>query len=214
MKLCFTVVGRGTDLWQCTLIVLPHWNTRLPVPWACYPNQLHYPDTEATSPCPILIMPRARLGRDKYQVIGLTRLGFKNCRLRTRTRSRRTGGGCSTHSATQTGVEWQCVCMGCSNRCIVACAHLGNGTSRRTVTLEAPLLRTNDPVRYEAVLHSCWKSLMGGSETVSTHGDFILLSQWTSGCQQNDLLSHSVSLSWNGANQYLPYPNNTERRYY
>ena len=33
----------------------------------CYLTQLHYPDTEPTSPCPILIMPSARLGSDKYQ---------------------------------------------------------------------------------------------------------------------------------------------------
>ena len=33
----------------------------------CYPTQLHYPDTERTSPCPILIMPGARLGSDQYQ---------------------------------------------------------------------------------------------------------------------------------------------------
>ena len=43
--------------------------------------------------------------------------------------------------------------MGGSNRCIVACAHLRNGTGRRTATLAAPLLLTSGPVRYEAVLH-------------------------------------------------------------
>ena len=32
------------------------------------------------------------------------------------------------------------LCMGSSFRCIVACAHLGNGTSHRTVRLMAPLL--------------------------------------------------------------------------
>ena len=36
-------------------------------PMTCYPTQLHYPDTEPTSPCPILIMPSARLGSDRYQ---------------------------------------------------------------------------------------------------------------------------------------------------
>ena len=45
----------------------------------CYPTQSHYPDTEPTGPCPILIMPSARLGSDKYKfkVIGLTRPEFK-----------------------------------------------------------------------------------------------------------------------------------------
>ena len=38
----------------------------------CYPIESHYPDTELTSPCPILIMPSARLGSDKYQ-FGSTR---------------------------------------------------------------------------------------------------------------------------------------------
>ena len=30
-----------------------------------YPTQSHYNDTELISPCPILIMPGARLGNDK-----------------------------------------------------------------------------------------------------------------------------------------------------
>ena len=33
----------------------------------CYPTQSPYPDTEPTSPCPILIMTSIRLGSDKYQ---------------------------------------------------------------------------------------------------------------------------------------------------
>ena len=32
-----------------------------------YLTQLHYPDTEPSSPCPFLIMPSARLGSDKHQ---------------------------------------------------------------------------------------------------------------------------------------------------
>ena len=32
-----------------------------------YPTQSHYPDAELTSPCPILIMQNAKLGRDKCQ---------------------------------------------------------------------------------------------------------------------------------------------------
>ena len=44
----------------------------------CYPTHLHYPDTEQTRPCPILIMPNAKLGSDK--AIGLTRTGLKNAR--------------------------------------------------------------------------------------------------------------------------------------
>ena len=32
-----------------------------------YPTQSHYPDTELTRPCPILLMLRAMLGTEKYQ---------------------------------------------------------------------------------------------------------------------------------------------------
>ena len=34
-----------------------------------YPTQSHYPDTEPTSPCPILIMLSAWLGSNKYQFL-------------------------------------------------------------------------------------------------------------------------------------------------
>ena len=33
-----------------------------------YPTHPHYPNTEPTSPCPILIMPSVQLGSDKYQL--------------------------------------------------------------------------------------------------------------------------------------------------
>ena len=45
------------------------------------------------------------------------------------------------------------VCMGGLYRYIVACAHLGNGTGRRPVTMAAPLLLTSGPAKYEAELH-------------------------------------------------------------
>ena len=40
---------------------------------SCYPTQSHYPDTEPTTPFPILIMCLAK----KWQCIGLTRPGFE-----------------------------------------------------------------------------------------------------------------------------------------
>ena len=44
-----------------------------------YPLQSHYPDMVVTSPCPMLLMPRPRLGSDKYQLYkSLIRLG-QNC---------------------------------------------------------------------------------------------------------------------------------------
>ena len=69
--------------------------------------------------------------------------------------------------------------MGSSYRCIVACAHLGNGQGCRTATMVAPLPVTSGPVRYEAVLQSCGTSPVAGGGgwyrlvTGCTHGDFI-----------------------------------------
>ena len=61
---------------------------------------------------------------------------------------------------------------------VVACAHLGKATGRRTATMAAPLLvlLTSGPVRYEAVLHSCGTSVVGEGGwyrlvTVCTHGN-------------------------------------------
>ena len=54
-----------------------------------------------------------------------------------------------------------CVYMDGSPYCIVACAHLGNSTGHRTATMVAPLVTTG-PARYEAVLHSCGTSPVGG----------------------------------------------------
>ena len=34
-----------------------------------YPTQSHYLETEQTSPCPVLIMPSARLGSNKYNFL-------------------------------------------------------------------------------------------------------------------------------------------------
>ena len=41
-------------------------------------------------------------------------------------------------------------------------AHLGNSTGHRTATMTAPLLLTSGPVQYEAVLHRCATSPIGG----------------------------------------------------
>ena len=44
-----------------------------------YPTQSHYPDTELSSSCPILVMPNARLGSNtcQFSKSGLARLGFE-----------------------------------------------------------------------------------------------------------------------------------------
>ena len=74
------------------------------------------------------------------------------------------------------------VCMRSLYCCIVACAHLGNGTGRRTATMSALLLLTSGLVRHETVLHSCVTSPEGGGGyrlvIVHTHGDFIVLPHW------------------------------------
>ena len=67
-------------------------------------------------------------------------------------------------TGTRDSTSWsilKCVCMGSLYCCIVACAHLGNGTGRRTATLVTPLLLTSGPVRYEAVRHSCGTNPVG-----------------------------------------------------
>ena len=58
--------------------------------------------------------------------------------------------------------------MGSLYHCIVACAHLGNGTGHRTATLAAVLLLTSGPVRYEAVLHSSGTNNPSGGAGVGT----------------------------------------------
>ena len=47
-------------------VVLSHWEIKPLTPWLDIPLS-YYPDTELTCPCPILLMPSARLGRNKYQ---------------------------------------------------------------------------------------------------------------------------------------------------
>ena len=57
-------------------------------PMICYPTQSHYPETEPTSPRPILIMLSSRLGKDKCQFKSLrfdsTRFWTRGLRTRTR----------------------------------------------------------------------------------------------------------------------------------
>ena len=71
------------SLWLYSTASLGHKATM-----TCYPTQSHYPDTEPTSPCPILIMPSAWLGSDKYQFksnwFDLTKIRKHEVRIRTR----------------------------------------------------------------------------------------------------------------------------------
>ena len=77
MKLCFPVFGQAQ--WReeyrlvtvhthvCTVTSTASLEYQATGTITCYPTQLHYPNTEWTSPCPILIMPSTRVGSDKYQ---------------------------------------------------------------------------------------------------------------------------------------------------
>ena len=76
MKLCFTVVRqvrwRGRALtcdsahsWQLYSTVSLELEAAGTM--TCYPSMAHYPDTQPTNPCPVLIMLSARLGSDMYQ---------------------------------------------------------------------------------------------------------------------------------------------------
>ena len=49
------------------LIVLPHCDTRLSCTMTQYPTHPNYSDTKLTSPCPVLVIPIAMLGSDKYK---------------------------------------------------------------------------------------------------------------------------------------------------
>ena len=79
MKLCFTIEGKaqwgdGYQLvsacswWLYSAASLEFQTTGT---MACYLTQSHYPNTEATSPCPMLIMPSTWLGNDKYKFVCL-----------------------------------------------------------------------------------------------------------------------------------------------
>ena len=65
-----------------------------------YPTQSRYPDTESTSPCPILIMPGAWLITNKYRFL---RIWFDSNMVRTH-RETKMANGSSPHSATSSGV--------------------------------------------------------------------------------------------------------------
>ena len=84
-------------------IVLPYWETKLPVSWLCISHDhglIHYPNTEPTSPYPILIKLSAWLRIHTYKFLNhwfdLTRVwthGFESHELPNM------GDGRSTHLA-------------------------------------------------------------------------------------------------------------------
>ena len=92
MKLCFTVVGQaqwggGTNLLPT---VRTHGDCLTGTSGRLHNDLLshsHYPDSEPTNPCPILIMPNTGLGSDKYQFkshwFNLTRV--RKCKVQIRT---------------------------------------------------------------------------------------------------------------------------------
>ena len=76
---------------------------------ACYPIQSHYPDTDPTSPCPILIISSAWLGNNKYQCLWFDLTRFQTHELQIGTRDLRIGDyeDCGNDDVTMRG-SWYC----------------------------------------------------------------------------------------------------------
>ena len=178
---------------HCDFIVLVHGKTRSSTPW---PHLSHHPDPERISPCPILIMLSTWLGSDKYTILShlfdLTRVWtywFKSTDLPKRE------VGAQLIRPSRLVIYGKGGVMGCIGSlycCIVACAHLGNGTGHRTATLAAPQL----------LMKLCF-TVVGQTQsgdgywlvTVHTYDNFILLPHWNSRPQapwSAILLSHII----------------------
>ena len=77
---------------------------------------------------------------------------------------------------------------------------------------------TDDAVRWWCGLvvpwsFTSWQHLWSYQDCYQTCDSWQLYSAaplWYQPAQHHDLISHSVTLSWHWANQYLPYPNNAE----
>ena len=86
----------------CSAASLRHQSTGT---MTCYPTQSHYPVTDPTSHCPILIMLSARLWSNKYQFLScqfdVTRFRTRRVQIRTREvripQSSSMGDGCSNY---------------------------------------------------------------------------------------------------------------------
>ena len=72
---------------------------------SCHPTQSHYADAEGTSPCPLLIMPCAWLGNEKFQFWCRCFLSIRVQTHKLRVPwSPKVGDGHSTHLAFTSGV--------------------------------------------------------------------------------------------------------------
>ena len=100
------IQGLVTVCTHGNFIVLPHWETLLP-DW--YPTQSHYPDTELTSSCPIILMPSARLGSNKCNIC--MSLIWLDWDLNSRPSTRETALYQSLHSADSTTASNRYLCV-------------------------------------------------------------------------------------------------------
>ena len=86
-------------------IVLPHQEIRPLAPWSNIPVSRINPDSKITSPCPILSMPSARLGSNKYQFY--KSLVWHHREPNSKLLISRMRGPPSTESATVPGCQYQ-----------------------------------------------------------------------------------------------------------
>ena len=74
---CILATAKVTPTWAVTCAKTHSWTLYSAAPlenraisiMTWYPTQSHYPDIEATSPCPVLIRPNTWLGSDNYNLI-------------------------------------------------------------------------------------------------------------------------------------------------
>ena len=96
-----------------------------------------------------------------------------------------------------------------------------NVISHITSTLCKGSWLSNLNLRAQGIVVGCWslmswqrlRSYQGAYRLVTVHTHALLVTSYCypigrPGCQHDNLISHSVTLSWNLANQSLPYFNN------
>ena len=139
-----------------------------------YLTQSHYPDTEPTSPCPILLIPSARLRSDKYQFDKL--MVWLNGEPNSRSPIQEGGLRC-TDSATTPGVSivpWQIV------KDHITAKHLGDGWMSTTFipSMGDQRIQTS-PVHTWSNQTNTWRFLARHSALLGLGKD------WLTQCQNN-----------------------------
>ena len=97
--------------------------------------------------------------------------------------------------------------MGSSYGCIVACAHLGNGTGHRTVAMAATLLVSQRGMKLCFTVVG--KAQLGDGYrlvTVCTHGDFIALPHWNTRPLTGTITCYSTKSHFPDNEPTSPFP--------